>query len=254
METPVTTTDPQKSITPAEPSEAPAKRPRAFRTLPAAILALGLGAALLYLGVPRAIEAIWTYSAGRTLLDIQAQQEVSDENIRDLIADLQDTMFLVESGRKWTNLGLAQLLLSARTEDEPESQELLSRARVSLRKGLALAPANGFAWTRLAYVETLISGPSEEVAGILEMAMLTAPFEPRLLFLRLELCFLAWPYFDEEDRDLVFQQLRFAWRESAKQLVDLAARAERIELVRDALASTPEDLDRFETLLEQGAS
>ncbi len=225
-----------------------------MRTFPVATLAFLVGAALLYLGAPRAIEAVWMYSGNRTLLDIQAQKSVTNEKLADLIEALDDTMFLVESGRKWTDLGLAQLLLSARTEDEPKAQELLSRSRVSLRKGLALAPANGFAWTRLAYVETLISGPSEEVAGILEMAMLTMPFEPRLLFFRLELCFLAWPYFDEEDRDLVFQQLRFAWRESAKQLVDLAARAERVELVRDALASTPEDLDRFETLLEQGAS
>ncbi len=221
-----------------------------MRTFPVAALAFLVGGALLYLGAPRAIEAVWMYSGNRTLLDIQAQERVSNEKLVDLIEALDDTMFLVESGRKWTDLGLAQLLLSARTEDEPEAQELPSRSRVSLRKGLALAPANGFAWTRLAYVETLIAGPSEELAGILEMAMLTAPFEPRLLFLRLELCFLAWPYFDEEERDLVFQQLRFAWRESAKQLVDLAARAERVELVRNALASTPEDLDRFETLLE----
>ncbi len=225
-----------------------------MRTFPVAALAFLVGAALLYLGAPRAIEAVWMYSGNRTLLDIQAQRRVSNEKLADLIEALDDTMFLVESGRKWTDLGLAQLLLSARTEDEPKAQELLSHARVSLRKGLALAPANGFAWTRLAYVEILISGPSEEVAGILEMAMLTTPFEPRLLFFRIELCFLAWPYFDEEDRDLVFQQLRYAWRESAKQLVDLATRAERVELVRDALASTPEDLDRFETLLEQGAS
>jgi hypothetical protein len=50
-------------------------------------------------------------------------------------------------------------------------------------------------------------------------------------FFWIELCFLAWPYFDEEDRDLVLQQVRYAWRESAKQLADLATRAERVELV-----------------------
>jgi len=225
-----------------------------MRTFPVAALAFLVGAALLYLGAPRAIEAVWMYSGNRTLLDIQAQRRVSKEKLANLIEALDDTMFLVESGRKWTDLGLAQLFLSAKTEDEPKAQELLSRARMSLRKGLALAPANGFAWTRLAYVEILISGPSEELAGILEMAMLTAPFEPRLLFFRVELCFLTWPYFDEQDRDLVFQQVRYAWRESAKKLVDLAARAKRVELVRDALASTPDDLDRFETLLEKGAS
>ena len=250
METPVTTTDQQESTTPVEPTHGPTARAWSIRAFPVAALAFLVAAALLYLGVPRAVEAVWMYSANRTLLDIQAQKDISNEELEDLIEALNDTMFLVESGRKWTDLGLAQLLFSARTEDEPKAQELLFRARVSLRKGLAQAPANGFAWTRLAYVETLISGPSEEVAGILQLAMLTAPFDPRLLLFRLELCFLAWPYFDENNQDLVFQQVRYAWHESPKQLVDLAARAERVELVRDALASTPGDLDRFETLLQ----
>ena len=254
METPVTTTDQQEKATPAEPTNGPIGRARSIRIFPVAALAFMVGAALLYLGAPRAIEAVWMYSGNRTMLDIQAQEGVSNEKLADLIEALNDSMFLMESGRKRTDLGLAQLLLSARTEDEPEAQELLVRARESLRKGLALAPANGFAWTRLAYVETLISGPSKEIAGILQMAMLTMPFEPQLLLFRLELCFFAWPYFDEENQNLVYEQVRYAWHDSATQLVELAARAERVELVRDALASTPEELDRFETLLEKGAS
>ena len=254
MVTPDTTTDPQERNTPVESSEAPAKRPRSFRTLPAAILAFGLGAALLYLGVPRAIEAVWTYSAGRTLLDIQSQQEVSDEDIRNLIADLQDTMFLVESGRKWTDLGLAQLLLSARTEAGPQARELLVQSRDSIKKGLGLALANSFAWTRLAYVESLIGGPSAQVADYLELAILTAPYEPRSQFLRLQLVFLAWPYFQEKDRNLVLQQALYVWRQAPRLFVDLALEAAQADLAREALARDPDGLERFEKMLEEKPS
>ncbi len=245
MATPVTTTDPQENTTPADPTTVAARLP-SIRTLPVAGLTLVVGAILLYLGVPPTIDAIWRYSGDRTLRAIQAQETVSNEEVEELIEALDRSLFLVESGRKWTDLGLAQLLRSARITGQAESRDLLVRARASLRRGSALGPANGFAWTRLAYVETLISGPSPEVARILEMAILTTPFDPRLLFLRLQLCFLAWPYFDPEDRDLVLQQVRHAWREAPGQLVDLAVAAERVDVVRAALSRSPEDLEHFE--------
>ncbi len=251
MATPVTTTDPQENTTPADPTTVAATRLPSIRTLPVAGLTVLVGAILLYLGVPPTIDAIWRYSGDRTLRAIQAQETVSNEEVEDLIEVLDRSLFLVESGRKWTDLGLAQLLRSARITGQTESRELLVGARASLREGSALGPANGFAWTRLAYVETLISGPSAEVARILEMAILTAPFDPRLLFFRLQLCFLAWPYFDQEARDLVLQQVRHAWREAPGQLVDLAVAAERVDVVRAALSRSPDDLEHFEEHLGQ---
>ncbi len=246
MATPVTTTDPQENTTPADPTTVAAARLPTIRTLPVAGLTVLVGAILLYLGVPPTIDAIWMHSGDRTLRAIQAQETVSNERAEDLIEALDRSLFLVESGRKWTDLGLAQLLRSARTTGHTESRELLVQARASLREGSALGPANGFAWTRLAYTETLISGPSVEVARILEMAILTTPFHPRLLFIRLQLCFLAWPYFDQEDRALVLQQVRHAWREAPGKLVDLAVAAERVDVVRAALSGSPEDLEHLE--------
>ena len=56
METPVTTTDQQESTTPAEPTNGPIARARSIRTFPVAALAFLVGAALLYLGAPRAVD------------------------------------------------------------------------------------------------------------------------------------------------------------------------------------------------------
>ncbi len=86
------------------------------------------------------------------------------------------------------------------------------------------------------------------------MAILTAPYTPRLLFTRLELCFIVWPHFAPADRDLVFQQVRLAWAEDPKRLVTLAQDFHQIELVRTVLSSLPGESSRFEILLREPSS
>ena len=193
------------------------------RALPVAVLAFVAGVSLLFLGVPGAIDAFLMLSANRSLYKIQTEEPVLPEEFVLIIDSEKQSIFWGESGRNWTDLALAQLLLAEEIGDDDEaSRDLLSEARTSLKTGLALAPANPYAWTRLAYVEYLISGPSAAVAAALQMAILTAPYTPHLLFVRLELCFIVWPHFASEARDLVLQQVRLAWAEDPKRLVTLA--------------------------------
>ena len=86
------------------------------------------------------------------------------------------------------------------------------------------------------------------------MAMLTARYEPRLLFIRLELCLESWSYFEPEDRELVFQQVRLAWRKSHKRLVDVAVKTGQVNVVRAALLRSRKNLSTFEKLLRKHAS
>jgi membrane-anchored glycerophosphoryl diester phosphodiesterase (GDPDase) len=83
----------------------------------------------------------------------------------------------------------------------------------------------------------------------LRMALVTAPYEPRLLWSRLRLAFIAWPHMPADDRDLVFQQIRFAWNRSRQDLMILAAELDQVELVRAALISRPTDAQIFEDML-----
>ena len=160
-----------------------------------------------------------------------------------------------ETGRKWTDLGLAQLLL-AREQGVQDGigKETVSQAVASLKTGLALAPANPFAWTRLAYAQTLMTGPSPSVASALRMAMLTARYEPRLLFIRLELSLRSWSYFRPEDRALVYQQVRFAWSKEPKRLVEMAVGTGRVNVVRAALLRSRKDISAFEKRLREHTS
>ena len=130
---------------------------------------------------------------------------------------------------------------------------MVSTAIVSLKTGLALAPANPFVWTRLAYAQSLLTGPSPSVASALRMALLTARYEPRLLFIRLELCLRSWSYFKSDDHQLVFQQVRLAWRKNGRRLVDLAVETGQVNVVRAALLGSRKDLSGFEKRLGKRA-
>ena len=82
------------------------------------------------------------------------------------------------------------------------------------------------------------------------MALITARYIPHLLFVRLDLCLVAWPYFDSDTRDLVFQQVRIAWRWSPDRLVNLALIMGQLDLVRTALPISPFELEAIQNRLQ----
>jgi hypothetical protein len=225
------------------------------RTVPGLALTLIVGGVLLALGVPLAGDAITKISGNPVLKRIQNHESVSREQLEDLIRSREDALYWRESAETWSELGLAQLLLALEAEiDNQKKRDLIIASISSLKKSLARAPADAFVWTRLAYAQLLLSGPSPEVATTLRMALQTAPYEPRLFAVRLELAFLAWPYLGPDDRDLVLQQVRWAWRHRRGELVGLARSLDRIDVVRAALSREPEELLRFEKLLKKPAS
>ncbi len=219
------------------------------------VLALVAGAVLLVTALPRTIAALTMLPGDPVLREIQNLRPVGRDSLDILIAAQRRGLLYGESGRKWTDLGLAQLLLAG----EPGQQggvekDLVSRAIASLKTGLALAPANPFAWTRLAVAHSLMTGPSPSVVSALRMAMLTARYEPRLLFIRLDLCLQSWSYFRAADHELVFQQIRLAWRKNPDRLVDLAVETGQVNVVRAALLRSHQDLLAFERRLRKRAS
>ncbi len=215
-----------------------------------ALLAIILGALVLYLGLPRTIAAFALLPGNQTLRLIQEGETVAREKLEVLVASRERALAWVDSGRMWSDLALAQLLLALPQDDRGRpNRELVDQAVVSLKLALRAAPAHPHAWTRLAYAELLTRGPSRSVASALAMSLLTARYEPNLMFQRLELCLGAWRYFPLQDRDLVLGQVRLAWRRSPVRLVEIAQRTGQVAVIRAALAATPADLAAFERRL-----
>ncbi len=215
-----------------------------------AALAFVVGAGLLYLALPRTIAAIVKLPGRPVLARIQDRKPVDVEDLATLITARSRALSWADSGRDHAVLGLAQLLLARGPERASGyDQRVVEDAIVSLRDGLALAPASPHAWARLAYAELVANGPSAAVASALDMSLRTAPFEPRLLRVRVELSLHAWPYLTAEVRRLVHEQIRQAWRQSRSQLIVIARYTGRENVVRRALSEHPAERAEFEQLL-----
>lgn len=221
-----------------------------------AALAFVVGAGLLYLTLPRTIAAIVKLPGSPVLARIQDRKPVGAEDLATLITARRRALSWADSGRDHAVLGLAQLLLARGPERASGynqaggyDQRVVGDAIGSLRDGLALAPASPHAWARLAYAELVANGPSAAVATALDMSLRTAPFEPRLLRVRVELSLHAWPYLTAEVRRLVHEQIRQAWRQSRSQLIVIARYTGRENVVRRALSEHPAARAEFEQLL-----
>lgn len=207
---------------------------------------------LLAWGLPRTLSAFVMAPSAPVLRKLQNLEAVDTEELETLVAAQQRGLFWSARGRTLTDLGLAQLLIAERLDgDLQQKRQQIEDAIASLKSGLALAPANPYAWTRLAYASFQLHGWKPEALSALRLAFATAPYDPRLLMSRLRLSFLAWPHLLREDRELVLQQIRYAWQHDPDELARIAADFDQINLVRAALLRYPAELAEFEQKLQK---
>lgn len=229
-------------------------RPSHSRILVAG-LTIACAAAILYLGVPRAVAAYHALSGKKVLDRIADGEAVDTDDLLALGASHLDALQWIDDGRLRTQLGTTQFRLAVAGPTGPAPDpDMLAAAMGSLRQGLARAPANRAAWARLALAQHLQGGPSRAMADSLRMSILTGFYDRRLMFMRLDLCLRAWRHFSPDDRDLVFQQVRWAGFVSPRRLVGLADGPARRSIIRAALASTPRILQKFERALRRRRS
>lgn len=221
-----------------------------FRLLRSAAVLIA-GVALLYLGIPRFIAAVVTLPSGPILNKIQTNRDVDAEALDILVKSQKRGLQWNESARRWTDLGLAQIIIANDAGNKESRIALLGKAEGSLLKGLSMGPSNAFAWTRLAYIDMTRNGLSPTVTRKLRLAVTRAPYDRRLVFARLRLLFLSWTQIDETDRPMVLDQTRFAWNIDPGRLVSLANELGSIGLIRAALFANPDDIGKFEALLKQ---
>lgn len=85
----------------------------------------------------------------------------------------------------------------------------LTSARRDLRLGLAAAPSDAYAWSRLAVAELELSNPGA-AAGALSMAMELAPSDRVLTPMHFDLGVVLWSQLDRNARASLAQRLKWA--------------------------------------------
>jgi hypothetical protein len=213
-------------------------------------ISASLGLLLILLAVPR-IYAEFLLLPGNPLINTIANDDDSEDSdiagpeIEALLASRERALGWTQSGQVRLELAAAAILLAQReVGGGARYHALMSRARNAIKDSLARAPADPYAWTRLAYARLANDETADRIVPILAMAIRTAPVEASLIFPRLELCLIEWPYFAKAQPDLFAEQVKLAWRQSHWRLVRLAIATARRDEVRALL--DPADQTEFD--------
>jgi hypothetical protein len=214
-------------------------------------LVLIAGLVLFIAGVVQSLSALQiflaisqTVAAGNTSVTSTESPAAADLNVRPTpwLAEAQDLV----------NLAWAKSRLIGSRDSSEASVALLSSATHDAERAVEGAPGYSPGWVMLADLRRRTGAPGSDVAKLLKIAILTAPFDPSRVFARIFIGFSVYFSLDAETRDLLTSQIEMAWRHVPEDLVKFARtpdRVDRLFLVRLALAPDPLVLAEFEKLL-----
>ena len=157
------------------------------------VLLLLLGLLLLVLAGPRVISNYYL-AVGNSAYELVARgAPMARASLDRARRSREAALAVLETGAATKQLG--HILLRdalARPWSDPERTSLLAQAVQRLRRGLALEPADLFAWYHLALAEWW-RGRLRDAATALGMSYRTGPYEPTLVTERGRLALALWP-------------------------------------------------------------
>ncbi len=150
--------------------------------------------------------------------------------LRQLIRSREASLAWRQTGRAAKELGLARMML-AESAPETERAGQYALAERALLRGLALAPADPYAWTRLALVRMALARPAQEVARALVPALASGPNEEALLRPAARAALYGWEGLDADGRRGARSLVGAAWRADPVGTASAAAALGRAELL-----------------------
>ncbi len=215
--------------------------PRPRRASVSATAALVLGGALVALAGPHLAAGFAELPARPVLEELRNGSALNDRYLEIAANSTTASLNWAAEGRGWASLGLLRFTEARRAGlASDDGRAKLEQSIAADRRAVSLSPGQAYAWTRLAHAELLRGGPNPRVTLLLERAITQAPYDPVLVFGRLELSFLVWSHLNPAMRNMIAEQIRFAASLKPKQLAVLSRERYAMTAVREALVATPE--------------
>jgi hypothetical protein len=213
------------------------------------VLALGLAAGLLVLGLPQALDTAMRLDAEAELAGAASSDAGSAPSVERGIAllDAADRWFDDPAARIETGIVAFRRAYPPGGAADPSG---MHQAISALSSGLSRRPADRWGWMYLAHAELAI-GDTAAALRAFRTAILVAPYDPDLSVWRTELGLDLWPLLDADDRRLVADQMQIAWTAKPRDVLALAKTSVATAIIRLALASSPSALETFEASLGQ---
>lgn len=212
-------------------------------------MALAVALALVWLASPRVVAAFAALPVSPVIAELRAGGHIDSRYLRIAAESQESALEWIDDGRGLGWLGLLTFLLAQDRGFDGEGRAFLDESVAAHRRGLAVSPAQTYAWLRLAHAELVREGPGPRLGPLIELSIVTAPYNYALVFRRLELCFMAWRQLDDRMRAVVAKQVRFAARYKPRRLAKLAKQRYATSIVRAALADVPDLRDSFDAAL-----
>lgn len=221
-------------------------------TIASLLLLVAAGALLLWLAGPRTVAGFARLAGDPVLEALQADEAVSAEELERLARSRERALSSKEAASDWSELGLAYLEMAKEAEGgpSPERINLLDDSIAASRAALRLNPAQGYAWMRLAYAQFHRNGVTPGLAGAVGMALRTAPYDRRMVFVEIEFAFMVWSRLGQEARATAGRQIAYATRRDTERLARIAKSRLAAPIVRQALLSEPALLKHFEAVYD----
>lgn len=217
-----------------------------------ALLSLLIGFILIILGSFYTALNWSQISTAEILYKLKSRQNVEISQIESYIAIKSKVAEDSFNGTLLQDLAFAQFVLSKQLGYfSPEGKKLLDSAKSNLIKGLKFSPANGYSWFRLAYINMLLDGVSQDVSDALYMSMILISHDYPILYQRLGFAFLAWDYFSDEQKDTIYRQIRLGWKWNGWQIALLARSEQSTQIIINAFEYSQQDIDLLKQRIAQ---
>lgn len=201
----------------------------------------GAAVLLLALAAPRLVASLWELRPLAYLDSAQtANVELTDRQLDIIKPELEEALQAVETAHNFENLARVSLHLAKLSgAREKQRRMLLAEAEQALRSSLAYACANPYAWLHLALISKQLGKDSKVITEALAMSFLTGRAEAGLYIERLNLAFEYYPAMNNDNRSLIAQQLRLAWKSRRNEVLKLALHYQMEEALSAALSHSP---------------
>jgi hypothetical protein len=203
---------------------------------------LTASAFLIFFGARQFLSDIEVSANRETLENLQDGKLQAVSRILSLADAEKTSLSIVGSAKSFSDLSLAQSSLASTTDDEIEKKALLAQARENLRASVIQAPANPYAWLRLALISKALGAPDSDAYKYWQMSVMTGPNEDKILTPRITLAVDLWPLLNNADRKAAFADIRNLYAHDHGWQIANEASPFMVNVIRAALVT---DMVRF---------
>jgi hypothetical protein len=216
-----------------------------------AVLCGVLAVALLYFAVPRTFAGWTLMNAELRLAELRRGHALKPAAINGTVEAYDQAAGWIDDGEVRLNLAYAQLVQRRIVAKSNEAQaKVFAPIEANLKAGLARSPVEADSWRWLAVIRLAINKDRKGALAATRLSAFTGPYVQYLIVPRIGLALQLWDIYPADEREFVYQQIRYAWNWlPATDILAMAAKAKVLWPFRIALAQNPRDLVSFEQKL-----